>query len=81
MAIWCALFKQYFKSWRIQNKLLQNANKPFVSVKNDMLWYVIFQIAYLMAVLLIFGGLWFELDLLVALLPPKDVFCESCKLG
>ncbi len=47
--------RQYFNAWSIQLQLLKNKNFPFLSVKNDMLWYVIFQIAYLLAVLFIFG--------------------------
>ncbi|WP_178986405.1 alkane 1-monooxygenase [Winogradskyella helgolandensis] len=47
--------RQYFKAWNIQNKLLKNNKKHFISLKNDMFWYVFFQISYLIAVLFIFG--------------------------
>ena len=46
---------QYFKAWKIQRKLLKTNNDSFFSIKNDMLWYVVFQISYLMTVWLIFG--------------------------
>jgi alkane 1-monooxygenase len=48
--------RQYFSAWKIQNKLLKNNNKSFFSIKNDMLWYVIFQILYLTIITLIFGN-------------------------
>ncbi len=47
--------RQYFSAWKIQNKLLKNNNKSFFSIKNDMFWYVIFQMTYLIAVFIIFG--------------------------
>lgn len=46
---------QYFNAWRIQNKLLKRNNRAFISVKNDMLWYTLFQLGYLTAVYFIFG--------------------------
>ena len=48
-------FRQYFKAWRIQTKLLKTNTKSFFSVKNDMLWYVVFQLTYLISVAYIFG--------------------------
>ncbi|WP_299272244.1 alkane 1-monooxygenase [uncultured Psychroserpens sp.] len=48
-------FRQYVSSWRIQKKLLHNNNEAFFSVKNDMLWYVVFQISYLLLVFFVFG--------------------------
>ncbi|WP_452221617.1 alkane 1-monooxygenase [Lacinutrix salivirga] len=48
-------FRQYFKSWSIQNTLLKNNNQSFFSIKNDMLWFTIFQVAYLLVVFLVFG--------------------------
>ncbi len=52
-----SIFRQYVKAWRIQKKLLDNNNQPFFSLKNDMLWYVIFQIGYLFAVHFFFGNI------------------------
>lgn len=47
--------RQYFSAWSIQLKLLKNQNHSFLSVYNDMLWYAVFQVAYLLTVLLVFG--------------------------
>jgi alkane 1-monooxygenase len=47
--------RQYFSAWKIQLKLLKNQNRSFFSVYNDMLWYAVFQIAYLLTVLFVFG--------------------------
>lgn len=48
--------RQYFNAWRIQKQLLKNSNHGFFSFKNDMLWYTVFQLTYLMTVYLIFGA-------------------------
>jgi len=55
--------RQYFNSWKIQNMLLKNNQKSFFSVRNDMLWFGIIQISYLLLVSLFFGtdGLFFAL--------------------
>jgi alkane 1-monooxygenase len=55
--------RQYFSAWKIQNKLLKTNKQSFFSVKNDMLWYVIFQTIYLVVVAQLFGttALWFAL--------------------
>lgn len=47
--------RQYFNAWKIQLKLLSNQNRLFLSVYNDMLWYAVFQIVYLLGVFFIFG--------------------------
>ena len=47
--------RQYFSAWKIQRKLLRNANLSFFSVKNDMLWYTLFQFGYLMLIYVLFG--------------------------
>jgi alkane 1-monooxygenase len=47
--------RQYIGAWKIQMKLLKNANNSFLSVKNDMFWYAILQLAYLLIVFLVFG--------------------------
>ena len=47
--------RQYISAWKIQSKLLKNSNKSFLSFKNDMLWYTVFQITYLLVVFFIFG--------------------------
>lgn len=51
--------RQYFKSWKIQKKLLKNNNKSFLSVKNDMFWYTIIQTFYLILVYAFFGEIGF----------------------
>jgi alkane 1-monooxygenase len=48
--------RQYFNAWRIQKKLLKNNQKPFVSLKNDMLWYTVLQLIYLCVVYVLFGA-------------------------
>lgn len=48
--------RQYFNAWRIQKKLLKNNQKPFVSLKNDMLWYTVLQLSYLCVVYVLFGA-------------------------
>jgi len=55
--------RQYMKAWKIQLNLLKMNKKAFVSVYNDMLWYIIFQLLYLASVYLFFGiqGLIFAL--------------------
>jgi len=47
--------RQYFSAWKIQIKLLKNNNLSFISLKNDMLWFTILQLAYLLAVFSLFG--------------------------
>jgi len=49
--------RQYISAWGIQKKLLKNNNHSFFSVKNDMLWYTVFQLLYLAIVFVIFGKL------------------------
>ncbi|WP_055444134.1 alkane 1-monooxygenase [Lacinutrix himadriensis] len=51
--------RQYFKSWKIQKELLRNNNKSFFSLKNDMFWYTIIQITYLVLVYQFFGTIGF----------------------
>ena len=50
-----SVFRQYYNSWNIQKKLLKNNSLPFLSVKNDMLWYSIFQVSYLILIYAVFG--------------------------
>jgi len=52
-----SIFRQYLKSWKIQQKLLKNNKKSFFSMKNDMFWYVLLQIGYLIGVYIIFGNI------------------------
>ncbi|RLD28196.1 MAG: alkane 1-monooxygenase [Bacteroidetes bacterium] len=58
-----SVFRQYFSAWKIQNKLLKNNKQSFLSIKNDMFWYIIFEAAYLILIFFLFGliGLLFAL--------------------
>lgn len=42
-----AVIKQYFNAWSIQLKLLKFEKRSFLSIKNDMFFYIIFQTLYL----------------------------------
>jgi len=55
--------RQFIKAWRIQLKLLANENRSFFSIKNDMFWYLLLQLGYLILVFTLFGlpALWFAL--------------------
>jgi len=48
--------RQYFKSWKIQKSLLKNNNRGFFSLKNDMLWFTIIQLSYLILIYVFFGS-------------------------
>ena len=50
-----SIFRQYVNAWNIQQKLLKNSKKAFFSVKNDMFWYVLLQICFLLTILVVFG--------------------------
>lgn len=51
-----SMTRQYVSAWKLQKQLLQRNSLPFFNVKNDMLWYCIFQIAYLLIVFIVFGA-------------------------
>ena len=55
--------KQYNDAWKKQKELLQRSGQSWVSFKNDMMWYTIFQALYLSIVFFIFSikGLVFAL--------------------
>ncbi|NRA93400.1 MAG: alkane 1-monooxygenase [Psychroserpens sp.] len=50
-----SVVRQYFNAWSIQKKLLKNSGRSFLSLKNDMFWYTILQLAYLAIVFFVFG--------------------------
>ena len=58
-----SVIRQYINAWKLQHKLLKQNNTHVFSPKNDMFWYMIIQLAYLLVILLIFGqtGLFFAL--------------------
>lgn len=47
--------RQYRKAWKIQMRLLQQEDRRFISIKNDMLWAGVFQVLYLFTVAVLFG--------------------------
>ncbi|MEO8933714.1 MAG: alkane 1-monooxygenase, partial [Xanthomarina sp.] len=49
-----SIIRQYINAWIIQKKLLTINNNSFFSYKNDMLWSGLFQISYLILVILLF---------------------------
>ncbi|PRX56908.1 alkane 1-monooxygenase [Flagellimonas meridianipacifica] len=50
-------FGQYVNAWKIQKSLLEKENRSLVSLQNDMLWYTLIQILFLISVYLLFGML------------------------
>jgi len=67
-SFWFSSIKgQYIKAWSIQKSLLGRAKLPFLSSKNDMLWYTLIQFGYLMSVYLFLGELAVGLALCIAL--------------
>ncbi len=55
--------RQLVKAWKIQLQLLGSEKRSFFSIKNDMFWYIILQLSYLILVFILFGlpTLWFAL--------------------
>ncbi|MBC7605691.1 MAG: alkane 1-monooxygenase [Burkholderiales bacterium] len=45
----------YTKAWQIQRKLNAAEERPFFSVKHDMFWFAMIQLAYLILVMTLFG--------------------------
>ena len=67
-SFWFSSIKgQYIKAWSVQKSLLGRAKLPFLSSKNDMLWYTLIQFGYLMSVYLFLGELAVGLALCIAL--------------
>ncbi|OUS02379.1 alkane 1-monooxygenase [Flavobacteriales bacterium 33_180_T64] len=59
-----SVFRQYRNAWSIQLNLLRLQGVSFLSFKNDMLWYAIFQISYLLIGFAVFGKTGFGFALL-----------------
>lgn len=53
----------YSKAWKIQKKLNEVNQTSLFSVKNDMFWFTIIQLSYLLSVYLLFGTLSFWIAL------------------
>lgn len=47
--------QQYINAWKIQLGLLKKHNKGFLSAKNDMLFYLLFQALYLFTIVVLLG--------------------------
>jgi len=47
--------KTYLSAWRIQLKLLRVSKQSFISLKNDMIFYTLFQISFLIFIYLNYG--------------------------
>ena len=45
----------YVKAWKIQKKLNKITKTPFFSLKNDMLWFTIVQVVYLLSIYIFFN--------------------------
>lgn len=58
-----SIIGQIASAWKIQLNLLKREKRSFLSIKNDMLWYAVFQLGYLFGVGIILG----QLALIVAL--------------
>jgi len=57
-AFWIqTVFGTYTKAWKIQKKLNQIENRSFFSLKNDMFWFTIIQIGYLLTIYYFFGNI------------------------
>ncbi len=48
--------RQYVNAWAIQKRLLKNYSLGFFSFRNDMFWYIIIQLAYLLTIFSFFGA-------------------------
>jgi alkane 1-monooxygenase len=51
-----SIFRQYSSAWKIQIDLLKRKERNFISIYNDMLWYVISQLGYLILIFFFFGS-------------------------
>ena len=52
---WQSVSGTYVKAWKIQKKLNKINKTPFFSLKNDMLWFTIVQILYLLSIYIFFN--------------------------
>jgi alkane 1-monooxygenase len=51
-----SIIRQYKSAWKLQKRLLTREKRSFLSVENDMLWYVVLQASYLTVVFFFFGA-------------------------
>jgi len=57
----------YGKAWKIQKKLNQLENRSFFSLKNDMFWFTLIQISYLILIFFSFGNIGLIVSLLAGI--------------
>ena len=57
---------QYISAWKIQLTLLAKSNSGFLNIKNDLLWFLIFQLSFLIGVYQIFGKIGLIFSVLTA---------------
>ena len=50
-----SVIKTYLSAWRIQLKLLRVSKQSFISLKNDMIFYTLFQVSFLIFIYLNYG--------------------------
>ena len=50
-----SVFGGYFSAWKIENERLRNAGKSAFSLSNEMIWYQIIQLAFLVMIYFVFG--------------------------
>ena len=50
-----SVIKTYISAWKIQLKLLSVSNRSFFSIKNDMIFYTLFQVSFLIFIFLNYG--------------------------
>ena len=62
-----SIARQYLKAWSIQIRLLKNNERSFLSFKNDMFWYSVLQLGYLITCYLIFGSIGLQFALFSAM--------------
>jgi len=58
---------QYGSAWKIQLNLLKRENTTFLSIRNDMFWYLLFQAGYLIAIYFWLNGFAMFIAILVAI--------------
>lgn len=61
------VFGTYRKAWQIQKKLNQLEKRSFFSLKNDMLWFSLIQISYLVFIYFFYGSIGFVVALLAGI--------------
>ncbi|WP_114492296.1 alkane 1-monooxygenase [Candidatus Ulvibacter alkanivorans] len=50
-----SIYRQYKSAWKLQQQLLRNKDKSILSIYNDMFWYSLLQLGYLVVIFIYFG--------------------------